>query len=76
MLKKLRDKLNGNLPLVVQAIVLTGILFWMFCQVRDLPATYVTKAEYQAEQANISRSLEKMDAKVDDIHRFLMGRNK
>lgn len=76
MLKKLRDKLNGNMPAVIQAIVLTGILFWMFCQVRDLPATYVTKAEYRAEQAQITHSLEKMDGKIDDIHKFLMGRDK
>ena len=76
MLKKLRDKLNGNLPVVIQAIVLTGILLWMFCQVRDLPAEYVTRAEYRAGQADIAHQLEKMDGKVTDIHKFLMGRGK
>jgi len=42
--------------------------------VRDFPNTYVTKAEYQAGQADIAHSLEKMDGKIDDIHKFLMGR--
>jgi len=74
MLKKWREKINGNLSGIVQLLIVTGILFWMFCQVRDFPNTYVTKAEYQAMQADIAHSLEKMDGKIDDIHKFLMGR--
>jgi len=76
MLRNLRAKINGNMPQVIQAIIITGILFWMFCQVRDLPATYVTKAEYQTGQQEIAKSIGGMDKKIDDIHYYLMGRKK
>lgn len=76
MLQKLRAKLNGNIEKVVEVLIIGGIIFWMFCQVRDLPATYVTKADSATEHAKLETALGNMDKKITDIHTFLMGNRK
>ena len=49
-LTRFRDTLNGNadlFKLIVEVIVVV-LFVWTFCQVRDIPAVYVTKAEAKA----------------------------
>lgn len=76
MVAKIREKLNGHAPKVIEAIVIGGIILWMFCVVRDLPATYATKEELRASQASIKQSIDQMDSKIDDIHFYLMGKRR
>lgn len=78
MLKRIREKLNGNFEKIVEVLIIGGMLFWMFCQVRDVPATYLTKAEYKQDKVNLEETLntrfDKTDRKIDELHFFLMGK--
>lgn len=58
---------------LLELIILSGILFWMFCQVRDLPTEYVQRAQYERDQAAFSHTLERMDSKLDGIKDFLLN---
>lgn len=76
MWQKLRTKINGNAGKIFEALVIGGILVWMFCQVRDLPATYICKSDYEKDKAKledtISNGFDRMDRKIDDIHKILI----
>jgi hypothetical protein len=58
---------------LLELIILSGILFWMFCQVRDLPTEYVQRAQYERDQATLSHTLDRMDDKLDGIKDYLLN---
>jgi len=58
---------------LLELIILSGILFWMFCQVRDLPTEYVQRARYERDQATLSHTLDRMDDKLDGIKDYLLN---
>jgi hypothetical protein len=68
---KFKQAINGNLWKIIgkgfELLMLTGILFWMFCQVRDMPAAYVMKAEYQQDKQQISEKIDKVNDKLDKL---------
>jgi hypothetical protein len=45
----------------------------MFCQVRDMPLAYVTKADYQRDKQEMSQQIEKMNNKLDKLVWHLLG---
>ena len=58
---------------LLELVILSGILFWMFCQVRDLPTEYVQRAQYERDQAALSHTLDRMDNKLDGIKDYLLN---
>lgn len=75
MIQKLRQKLNGNLSEILKLIIITLIVGWMFCQVRDIPAVYVTKTELSKSMDQMKQDREKqfdrIFSKLNDIEGYL-----
>ena len=83
MVRRIAQVMNGYSSLigkVLYTLLLSGIILWTFCIVRDLPrllAEYVTRAELQQAvgvmKADTDRQLDRMYKKVDSIDEFLRG---
>lgn len=74
LMQRLRDCLNGYTGEVIKLVIIGGVLLWLFCQVRDLPAIYITKSDHAAQQEIIREGLNRLDGKVDNIYNFLLSR--
>lgn len=59
-MKKVRDALNNGIGKGFLYLLGAGIIFWTFCQVRDFPANYQSKAEAAQQEARISASIESL----------------
>jgi hypothetical protein len=70
------EKINGRAVIVrlIYQVVVIGMVFWMFCQVRDFPAIYVSKAEAQITRAEQRQDMKNIYDKLDSIETHL--RNK
>jgi hypothetical protein len=75
-MERLIEKLNGKSALVrlIYQIVVIGMVFWMFCTVRDFPAVYVSKADAQLSKEELRSDMKHIYAKLDSIEQHL--RNK
>ena len=67
-MKKVRDALNNGIGKGFLYLLGAGIIFWTFCQVRDFPANYQSKAEAAQQEASIKASIESLrhDLKQDN----------
>ena len=75
-MERLMERLNGKSMLVrlVYQIVVIGLVFWMFCQVRDFPSVYVSRADAQISKEELRQDMKHIYAKLDSIETHL--RNK
>lgn len=75
MIQKMRDKISGNSAEIAKLLVIGSVIIWMFCQVRDIPATYATKAELNRSLTQMKGDQEKqfdrIFQKLNDIESFL-----
>lgn len=73
---RLMEKINGKSALVrlVYQIVVIGMVFWMFCQVRDFPAIYVSKADAQLSKEELRSDMKHIYAKLDSIEQHLRAK--
>jgi len=74
---KLLARLNNGGSILVKIfyeVVIVCVILWMFCQVRDFPAVYVTKADAQIQKQEQKSEFDRLYSKLDDIERFLRGK--
>ena len=80
--KTLLERFNGGAVLfkLFVEIVLVAIFLWTFCIVRDLPATYVSKAEAKEQHDTIQkateRQLDRIFIRIDDLNNYIRGKGK
>ena len=76
-MEKLLSKLNNGGGLLVRIfyeIVIVCVILWMFCQIRDFPAVYVTKADAQIQKQEQKGEFDRLYSKLDDIERYLRSK--
>ena len=71
--------LNGNADLfkLIVEVVVMMIFVWTFCQVRDIPAVYVTKAEAKSIKVELKQDVREgfteMKERLSSIEQYLRG---
>lgn len=72
-MERILSALNGKAPIVrvVYQIFIIGIIFWMFCSIRDFPAQYTTKAEAQIIKQEIRHDMDRVFVKLESIESYL-----
>ena len=76
-MEKLLAKLNnggGILVRIFYEVVIVCVILWMFCQVRDFPAVYVSKADAQIQKQEQKGEFDRLYIKLDSIEQFLRRR--
>jgi len=76
-LEKLIAKLNnggGILVRIFYEIVIVCIVLWMFCQVRDFPSVYVSKADAQIAKQEQKGEFDRLYIKLNDIETYLRSK--
>ena len=74
--EKFLSKLNNGSALVkiFYEIVVVLVILWMFIQVRDFPAVYVSKAEAQLQKQEQKCEFDRLYAKLNDIESYLRAK--
>jgi hypothetical protein len=76
MIRKLIKNNSSLLKLIIEILVV-GIFVWTFTQVRDIPGTYITRAEANQIKVeiktDIDRAIEPMRKQIQQIYNHLLG---
>jgi hypothetical protein len=72
-MNSLLEKLNGQAIYVrvFYEVVVVCAVIWVFCQVRDFPTVYVTKAEANIQKQELRTDLDRLYNKLDEIEVWL-----
>lgn len=77
MFKKIPKINTGLLKLIIELFVI-GIFIWTFTQVRDIPGTYISRAEASQIKTemkiDINRAIEPMQKQIQQIYNHLLGK--
>ena len=70
---KLLRNINGGAVLIriFYEIVVVLVVLWMFTQVRDFPAVYLTRADAQTLKEELRCEFGRVNTKLDNIEAYL-----